>query len=132
MHGRVPHTFIVHANHELHSIMQDVLCITFTPVIISLFVVRHTFLMSSDQKQSASHGNSTRARNSNSATAARFKSTAKFRLSTQTNIESPLVEKQIIKEFTLLKENKKCYIAEIEFLQIVDKKEISCSCFNIY
>ncbi|CAA6813857.1 MAG: Unknown protein [uncultured Sulfurovum sp.] len=61
-----------------------------------------------------------------------FKSTAKFRLSTQTNIESPLAEKQIIKEFTLLKENKKCYIAEIEFLQIVDKKEISCSCFNIY
>ena len=61
-----------------------------------------------------------------------FKDTATFRLSAQTNIESPFASKEIVKEFVLLKENNKCYIAERELLQTVAKKEINCTCLNIY
>ena len=51
-------------------------------------------------------------------------------VSTQNNIESPISEHQISREFRLRKDDGICYIGEFEMFRIINREEISCSCIR--
>ena len=59
-----------------------------------------------------------------------FKNSSTLIISTQYNVESPIKQHQISKEFRLKQENKKCYIEEIELFKVINREEISCKCLK--